>query len=49
MSFNKVVTHAQFYYMDKFILLTSANNLYLYKYNIDLGKVDEIKRFFPVQ
>jgi len=45
MSFNKEVTNAQFFYMDKFILLTSANILYLYKYNVDLSKVDEVKRF----
>lgn len=43
--FNKEVTYAQFFYMDKFILLTSTNILYLYKYNMDLDKVDEIKRY----
>ncbi|XP_065919304.1 WD repeat-containing protein 27-like isoform X2 [Dysidea avara] len=43
--FNKDINHAQFFYMDKFILLTSANSLYLYKYNIDLSKPDEIQRY----
>ena len=46
--FNKEVTHAQFFYMDKFILLTSANVLHLYKYSMGLDKVDDIKRFFLV-
>ena len=33
--------------MDKFILLTSANTLYLYKYNVQLSKLDDIKRYLP--
>lgn len=40
----KEITNAQFYYLDKFILLTSGNILCLYKYHIDSGKPDDIKR-----
>ena len=42
--FPKEVTHAQFYYLDKFILLISGNTLYLYKYHIDTTKPDDIRR-----
>uniref|UniRef100_T1J5W5 WD repeat-containing protein 55 homolog n=1 Tax=Strigamia maritima TaxID=126957 RepID=T1J5W5_STRMM len=36
--FTKEIKHAQFFYMDKFILLTSGNSLYLYKYNLEPSK-----------
>ena len=41
--FAKEVKHARFYYLDKFLLLTSGGNLFLYKYHLDLEKQD-IKR-----
>ena len=43
-TFIKEITNAQFYYLDKFLLLTSGNGLYLYKYYIDTTKPDDIKR-----
>lgn len=42
--FPKEVRCAQFYYMDKFLLLTSGNKIYLYKYLIDPTKSD-VKRY----
>ncbi|XP_041373543.1 WD repeat-containing protein 27-like [Gigantopelta aegis] len=42
--FGKEIKHAQFYYVDKFILLSSAGKLYLYKYHLDSNK-DDIKRY----
>ncbi|KAJ8045395.1 WD repeat-containing protein 27 [Holothuria leucospilota] len=42
--FSKEIKHAQFYYVDKFIILTSGNSFYLYKYNLDTSR-DEIKRY----
>ncbi len=42
--FPKDVTDAQFYYMDKFILLTCSNSLHLYKYHIDTARPDDIRR-----
>lgn len=41
--FSKDVRCAQFYYVDKFILLVSGNSFYLYKYHIDPTRED-IKR-----
>ena len=38
--FSREVRYGQFYYVDKFILLVSTNNMYLYKYQIDLSKND---------
>ncbi|XP_067949151.1 WD repeat-containing protein 27-like [Watersipora subatra] len=38
------VKHAQFYYLDKFILMSSGNHLLLYKYYIDTSKSD-LKRY----
>lgn len=43
--FLKEITNAKFYYLDKFILITSGNGLHLYKYQIDASKPDDIKRF----
>ena len=43
-TFMKEITKACFYYLDKFFLLTSGNELYLYKYHIDTSKPDDIKR-----
>lgn len=43
--FKKDITFAQFYYLDKFILLTSGNSLYLYKYHIDTSTPDDITRY----
>ena len=43
--FKKEITTACFYYLDKFILLTSGNEIYLYKYHIDTSKPDDIKRY----
>ncbi|XP_048585644.1 WD repeat-containing protein 27 isoform X2 [Nematostella vectensis] len=42
--FSKEVSQSSFYYVDKFILLSCGNGLYLYKYHIDPVK-DEIKRY----
>ena len=42
--FVKEITSAQFYYLDKFVLLTSGRTLFLYKYHIDTSKPDDIKR-----
>ena len=42
--FAKEIKHAQFYYMDKFVLLASGGTLYLYKYHLDSNK-EEIKRY----
>ncbi|XP_064622428.1 WD repeat-containing protein 27-like [Lineus longissimus] len=42
--FTKELRHAQFYFMDKFIMLTSGNAFYLYKYHLDPSKSD-IKRY----
>lgn len=42
--FPKEVNFARFYYMDKFILLTSGNTLYMYKYYLEQTK-DDIKRY----
>ena len=43
--FAKEVTSAQFYYLDRFILLSAGNSFYLYKYHIDTAKIDDIKRY----
>ncbi|ESO83374.1 hypothetical protein LOTGIDRAFT_169443 [Lottia gigantea] len=43
-SFSKEIRQAQFYYMDKFILLISGNTFYMYKYFLDQTK-DDIKRY----
>ncbi|XP_071497617.1 WD repeat-containing protein 27-like [Diadema antillarum] len=42
--YGKEIHHAQFYYVDRFILLTSGDSLFLYKYHLDT-KVDDIKRY----
>ncbi|XP_065056903.1 WD repeat-containing protein 27-like [Rhopilema esculentum] len=42
--FPKEITKASFYYVDKFILLSCLNTLYMYKYNIEETK-QEIKRY----
>jgi len=41
--FPKEVTKASFYFIDKFVLLSCLNSLYLYNYNIEEAK-SEIKR-----
>ncbi|XP_071798693.1 WD repeat-containing protein 27-like [Asterias amurensis] len=40
----KEVKAAQFYYMDKFLLLISGSTLFLYTYHLD-SSVDDIKRY----
>ncbi|XP_033734815.1 WD repeat-containing protein 27-like [Pecten maximus] len=42
--FPREVKFGRFYYMDKFILLTSGSTVYMYKYHLDLTKQD-IKRY----
>uniref|UniRef100_UPI0037E91F86 WD repeat-containing protein 27 n=1 Tax=Semicossyphus pulcher TaxID=241346 RepID=UPI0037E91F86 len=42
--FSKPIRSAQFYYLDKFVLLASGPSLYLYLYNVDI-KRDDIKRY----
>ncbi|XP_008278894.1 WD repeat-containing protein 27 [Stegastes partitus] len=41
--FSKPIRGAQFYYLDKFLLLASGPSLYLYLYNVDNAR-DDIKR-----
>ncbi len=43
--FKKEISFAQFYYMDRFILLACANSLHLYKYHVDSQPPDHIKRY----
>ena len=42
-AFSKEINQARFYYVDKFVLLSSGNGLYMYKYHVDLQK-EAIKR-----
>ncbi|XP_037639064.1 WD repeat-containing protein 27 isoform X2 [Sebastes umbrosus] len=42
--FSKPIRSAQFYYLDKFLLLASGSSLYLYLYNVDITR-DNIKRY----
>ncbi|XP_037549125.1 WD repeat-containing protein 27 [Nematolebias whitei] len=42
--FSKPVKGAQFYYLDKFLLLASGPSVYLYLYNVDTSR-DDIKRY----
>ncbi|XP_043992644.1 WD repeat-containing protein 27 isoform X2 [Gambusia affinis] len=42
--FSKPIRGAQFYYLDKFLVLTSGPSLYLYLYNVDLTR-DDVKRY----
>ncbi|XP_011671118.2 WD repeat-containing protein 27 [Strongylocentrotus purpuratus] len=42
--FGKEIKLGQFYYVDRFVLLMSANSLFMYKYHLDT-KVDDIKRY----
>ncbi|XP_047459428.1 WD repeat-containing protein 27 isoform X2 [Mugil cephalus] len=42
--FSKPIRGAQFYYLDKFVLLASGPSLYLYLYNVDITR-DDIKRY----
>ncbi|KAM4607485.1 WD repeat-containing protein 27 [Polymixia lowei] len=42
--FAKPIRSAQFYYLDKFLLLASGNSLYLYLYHLD-NTHDDIKRY----
>ncbi|XP_039857960.1 WD repeat-containing protein 27 [Simochromis diagramma] len=42
--FSKPIRGAQFYYLDKFVLLASGPSLYLYLYNLDITR-DDIKRY----
>ncbi|XP_052766910.1 WD repeat-containing protein 27-like [Mya arenaria] len=43
-AFSKEIQSAQFYFMDKFILMCSGNTLFLYKYYIDPTK-DDVQRY----
>ena len=42
--FGKEIIQAKFYYVDKFVLLACGNGLHLYKYHIDSGQKDDVKR-----
>lgn len=42
--FPKEITQAEFYYVDKFVLLSCGNSLHLYKYHIDVRQKDDVKR-----
>ncbi|XP_077971548.1 WD repeat-containing protein 27-like [Styela clava] len=41
----KIVTQAQFYYVDKFIILTFGNSIGLYSYYIDESPKSDVKRY----
>ncbi|XP_069546342.1 WD repeat-containing protein 27 [Brachyistius frenatus] len=43
-TFSKPIRGAQFYYLDKFLLLASGSSLYMYLYNVDITR-DDIKRY----
>ncbi|XP_028409682.1 WD repeat-containing protein 27-like isoform X2 [Dendronephthya gigantea] len=43
-SFSKGISQALFYYVDKFILISSGNSLFMYKYYLDFTK-DDLKRY----
>jgi len=43
--FAKEITEAKFYYVDKFVLLACGNGLHMYKYHIDVGQKDDVKRY----
>ncbi|ESO07617.1 hypothetical protein HELRODRAFT_75787 [Helobdella robusta] len=40
MSFSQSLSHCQFYYVDKFIIIASGNEIVLYSYHIDNIKSD---------
>ena len=42
-NFAKGISEALFYYVDKFVLLSSGNSLFMYKYYLDFTK-DDLKR-----
>ncbi|XP_071833120.1 WD repeat-containing protein 27-like isoform X2 [Apostichopus japonicus] len=42
--FTKEIKHSQFYYLDKFIILSSGGSFYLYKFSLDTS-VNDIKRY----
>ncbi len=43
--FSGDISWAQFYYLDRFLLLTTSNTLLLYKYQLDTSRPDDIKRY----
>ncbi|XP_075874914.1 WD repeat-containing protein 27 [Nelusetta ayraudi] len=43
-TFSKPIRHAQFYYLDKFVLLASGPSFYMYLYNVDTTR-DDVKRY----
>ncbi|CAI8049424.1 WD repeat-containing protein 27 [Geodia barretti] len=43
--FPAAISRAVFYYLDKFLLLSSSNSLHLYKYHIHSQPTDDIKRY----
>ncbi|KAM9847518.1 WD repeat-containing protein 27 [Aulostomus maculatus] len=43
-TFSRAIRRAQFYYLDKFVLLASGNSLHLYLYDVDISH-DDIKRY----
>ncbi|XP_078000774.1 WD repeat-containing protein 27-like [Glandiceps talaboti] len=43
--FTKEIKHCRFYYVDKFILVTCGNTMYMYKYHLDDKPRDDIKRY----
>ncbi len=42
--FSGDISWAQFYYLDRFLLLATSNTLLLYKYHLDTSRSDDIKR-----
>ncbi|XP_064402909.1 WD repeat-containing protein 27-like isoform X2 [Halichondria panicea] len=43
--FSGDISWAQFYYLDRFLLLATSNTLLLYKYHLDTSRSDDIKRY----
>jgi len=43
--FGREIIQAKFYYVDKFVLLACGNGLHMYKYHIDAGQKDDVKRY----
>lgn len=43
--FTQGISYGQFYYMDKFLMLSFGNSFGLYSYHIDHGPRDDVKRY----
>lgn len=43
--FTRGISYGQFYYMDKFLLMSFGNSFGLYSYHVDRGPRDDVKRY----